>query len=126
MTHYRIIGRLWGSLGVVGFVASILECVRLTRANVPFDDGAMVSTILDITFCAVAVIIAEGLFHARSWARASAVIFDVLLFLYCLCLVMLVGLALGTVAYVAAWIGVAFATYTLVVISIVRPHKPAA
>jgi hypothetical protein len=123
MTHYRIIGSVWLLFGVIGLALSLIECLRLLHMGVSLTDGAVVSTFIGSGFCAFAAATSVGLFRAKRWARIVVSIVAVLLCLYCLSFIAMVALEFGVLTYTAAWLGVAFAAYTLTVIWIFRPHE---
>jgi hypothetical protein len=110
------------TFGLVGFVWSIVECVRLLRLGDPLTGGGVISTFIGMGFCILAATTAMGLFRANRWARVVASIIAVLLGLYCLSFLAMVGTEFGVIAYAASWIGVAFVAYTFTVIWILRPH----
>lgn len=126
MAHYRVISSVWMLFGVVGFLLSAVECVRLLRLGDCVTGGAVLSTFIGIGFCALAAMIAVGLFRARRWARIGVSLVAVLLGLYCLSFLAMVGTGFGSIAYAVNWIGVAFVAYTFTVIWILRPHDHAA
>ena len=126
MTHYRVISSVWMLFGVVGFIFSAVECIRLLWLGDSLTGGAVLSTFIGVGFCALASMTAIGLFRARGWARIVVSIIAVLLGLYCLSFLAMVGTGFGAIAYAANWLGVAFVAYTFTVIWILRPHDHAA
>lgn len=126
MAHYRIISSVWMLFGVVGFIFSAIECIRLLRLGDPLTDGAVLSTFIGVGFCAFAAITAIGLFRASGWARVVGSVLATLLGLYCLSFIAMVGTEFGGIAYAASWLGVAFVVYTFAVIWKIRSHDHAA
>jgi hypothetical protein len=123
MIHYRIIGSLWLLFGVIGFVITAAECVRLLQMDGLNIDGAMASTLLGSGFCALVVTMAIGLIRGRTWSRLLARVVAVLLMLYCLSFILMVALEFGPVAFTAAWLGVVFGVYTLIALSRLKQNE---
>lgn len=93
---------LWLLLGVIGGAVSVAEAIKLGMSN----QGAFISTVIAISFCAGTIIV--GLAVLRGWPAAwwLLLLFGAILALYSIAFVVMVSLEFGALWYCVAWLGI--------------------
>ncbi len=110
----RFLSAVWVIIGAVGLGCSVVDFLRYaswSSATETLSPGA-IDELIAIAFCIFTVVISFCLFKGWLFARIVISLLALMLFLFCVCAMALAEASLGDPI---AWLGIALATYTLIV-----------